>query len=814
VVGGRSVVCHEKKWECQPMNINPEIAQKARLLPRDQRKSIITSFKEVELHRHLKELFKTMEPEYEIEITHKAGEKGKDLVMVKKDKLMTDVMGVIVKVGAIRAKTLGDVDALKARIKGAYSLISKEKSREIESQIEQAFAHKAEMKAIFAKLPVTKVFVVLAGELSGEARDRLSSEIKESVEIKDLDWLVDYFTEYYPQVFFEGRIVDFIHEKIEELEKKHWLVKRNLNLSDYFVEPLVSSIEVPVKFDEQCLELVFKDRKLPFSQLKSMIGANKKSVLVGDAGVGKSVALTKLTIDMLRTASDQLFRDAGKKRKVSVPVLITAKQLSETNKLEDLLISYFKSQEAVDKFNCNILIVDALDEVPFAQVEVIRRAEEYAKRLDCSLIITGRKVEALRTPPSGFEKYELLPFEHTQAVRVFEKLVRNADILASLKDGLDKIQFQLPMIPLSLVLLVEIAEERKEIPASVTELYDMFYELLLGRWDRDKGIAVLFDYTRKRRFLAELAFNKFFKGNQLELSNSEFKEFCKDFALKYDLESNELDTFIKEIDRACIIDINETVQFCHRSFLDYFVARYIFDQRAELPGLEDSVVNIYFDDTWTNVAFFYVGLLKEISSGILEKILSYQSDEIGMVMNKFLVGKLLQAGWNSPKKIKETGIERALDFAPLLRSGFLEIINKSAKNRMPIYADFFLLVLSDLSFGSAFLLKQIETLFKKDLLDASVNYLYEMMLLLWAIRRFLKPEELKTEISKYKATFSKRIDVAPEDKIRAYLILTIIAKADKPMMKLMRRKLNKLMGKYPNLFRKLLPAPKKGFRRK
>jgi hypothetical protein len=207
------------------MAINPEIAQKARILPKDQRKGIITSFKEVELHKHLKELFKTMEPDYEIEITHQSGEKGKDLVLVKKDKLMTDVIGVIVKVGDIRAKTLGDVDALKTRIKGVHSVITKAKSREIESQIEQAFAHRAEMKAIFAELPVTKVFVVLAGEISGEARDRLSSEIKENIEFKDLSWLVDNFTDYYPQVFFEGRIVDFIHEKIEELEKKHWLVK-------------------------------------------------------------------------------------------------------------------------------------------------------------------------------------------------------------------------------------------------------------------------------------------------------------------------------------------------------------------------------------------------------------------------------------------------------------------------------------------------------------------------------------------------------------------------------------------------------------
>ena len=81
------------------MNEQNEIIRQAKALVREQRKKILMSFKEPEIHKHLKELFQAMEPNHTIEITHESSELGKDLVIVKKDKLSEDVIGVIVKVG-------------------------------------------------------------------------------------------------------------------------------------------------------------------------------------------------------------------------------------------------------------------------------------------------------------------------------------------------------------------------------------------------------------------------------------------------------------------------------------------------------------------------------------------------------------------------------------------------------------------------------------------------------------------------------------------------------------------------------------------
>ena len=43
--------------------------------------------------------------------------------------------------------------------------------------------------------------------------------------------------------------------------------------------------------------------------------------------------------------------------------------------------------------------------------------------MSCPLIITSRKIDIIKNTPVGFEKYEILPFEYSQALQLFEKYV-------------------------------------------------------------------------------------------------------------------------------------------------------------------------------------------------------------------------------------------------------------------------------------------------------------------------------------------------------------------------------------------------------
>lgn len=797
------------------MREQSKIVQQARALPKEKRKEILMSFKEPELHTYLKELLERMEPNYTIEITHQSDELGKDLVIVKKDKISIDVIGVVVKVGDIRAKTVGRVDEIKTQVTTIFSCGTEKKVKNIESQVEQAFAHPAEMRTIFDELTVSKVLILLAGGISNQARTRLKKELPGIIEIKGINWLIDKFTNYYPQIFFEGKVMDFLQKKIQELERKHSLTKKRMNLSEYFVDPMVATIDIPVRIDEENLALIMEKRRMPFLQLKSILTRDRRIILVGDPGVGKSGALAKLTINMLKESSSLIFKGASKKQAIGIPVLVSGKEILEVDTSEALLKKYLVTPEIGHRFKIQVLMVDALDEVPPTQgIEVIGKAEKFSREQDCSLLITSRKIDIIKTPPGGFEKYELLPFEYGQAIKLFEKLASSKQIIGSLRDGLEKIKFRIPMVPLSLILLIDLVEERKEIPASITELYERFYELMLGRWDKDKGIEVLFEYYVKSRFLAELAFMEFLKKERLEISKKEFEDFFDNYATRYGWDKGSLEGFMKEIRRAGILRMGETVLFRHRSFLDYFGARYIFEKRGDFENLNDFIVKIYFTDIWGDTVFFYIGLVKEVNEIVIDKIFETKSKGLSTYINKFLTGTLLQAGWSSPTRTKYYGIGKAVTFAPMIRDKFLEIAKNKGIEMPLIFADFFVISLSDFAFGSAFLFKEAKSLFSDLSKKPCKENLYIMLSLLWSMQRFLSPNELQEAIKNFLEILSKIPKLDIREEARSLLFLMIMERQDKATVRTIRRKLDRLKKRGPEIFRELLPHRKKGFRRK
>jgi Cdc6-like AAA superfamily ATPase len=631
------------------MSEQSEIVQQAMALSKEAKRKILMSFKEVDLYPHLKSLLTEMDPKSLVEITHGPEEYGKDLVMVREDRFGQTVIAVVVKTGDIRAKTLGKID-------------------EVKSQVNQAIAHPAILKAIKSPLTVSTVWVILAGELSNQARKRLEQEVDaRDLKIYDLNWVIEHFTKYYPQVFFEGQVIDVLQEKIQDLETKHLFCKRGKTLSQCFVHPLVAVIDVPVKFDEKQFVLVVKERKMPFSRLNSLLKTHRRIILAGDPGTGKSVALAKLAIDMLRKASDRVIRGGGK-REVEIPILMPAIELLDFDNCENLLREYIPHAEIRDRFQIVTMLVDGLDEAPpDRREEVLKKAGDFSMQLNCSLVITARKIDLIKSAPPGFNKYELLPFEFGQALALFNKLVSDSQVLDALKDGLDKIKFQISLTPLSLLLLVELAEDYREIPASITELYERFCDLILGRYDKDKGIEVLFEYLIKKRFLAVFAFKEFFGKERLEIPRGDFDEFLSSYADLYGWDKEALRGFISEIERASVLDFKDTVAFRHRSFLDYFVAQYIQDNREDFEDLEDRIAQIYFDDVWSDVAFFYLGLRRDIRCSLLEKIFANEEDDLSTYIDKLLAGRLLQAAWHSTQETRLFGIERAIEYAPLTR---------------------------------------------------------------------------------------------------------------------------------------------------
>ena len=216
--------------------------------------------------------------------------------------------------------------------------------------------------------------------------------------------------------------------------------------------------------------------------------------------------MAKLAIEMYQDACKRLLKKPRKSdKKIGIPALVTARQFRELESTESFLSAYFDSEETESRFKVDILVVDGLDEIESPnRLAVIDKLDKFSEAVGCSYILTSRKIDILNTLSEKYEKYELLPFEFSQALKMVSKLASNSNILKTMRESLAKIQAQILLVPLSLMLLVELVEEHKEIPASLTELYDRFFDMALGREDREKELRLYLTIVSRKNFLAPL----------------------------------------------------------------------------------------------------------------------------------------------------------------------------------------------------------------------------------------------------------------------------------------------------------------------
>lgn len=795
----------EKSQLMERSNSDLELVKQAKLLPYDERKRILLSFRELDLQPYLKELFSSMEPSYLIQVTQGTDELGKDLVLIKKDKLTTDVIGVVVKLGDVKGKLLGEVDEVIERV---VNFTSKEVTviKQVNTQIKQSFRHEAEVKDALEKYKVNKVIVVIAGEISNEGRTRIVKEVDVSEEyIHGINWLVESFTEFYPQIYFDGKVTTFLQKKIQELELKHIATKSNRMLSECFIEPLVQSAETSVEFKES-FEAIWNRKKLPFSKLKSLLTKHKPVLLIGDPGTGKSAAIAKLAIDLMKDVYKFAVSKKEKVEKCKIPILVTARQLLDSVTAQELLDRYFEEADVSNNISVKALFIDGLDEVNSSiRSQVIEKSKQFAEEFDCPLVIASRNVDIVKIAPAGFEKLELLPFGAGQALALIEKINSKKEVISVLKEGLERIKSQIPMVPLSLILLIDIVEEHKEVPASVTELYERYNDSILGRYDKNKGIEVLFEYLVKKRFLSSLAFQEFVEKSRVEISRSEFDEFVSQYKLRYGRDEEYIGKFLSEIERAGILQIgDETVLFRHRSFLDYFAGFYAYDRHDEIDDLNQFIVDKYYDDNAGETSFFYIGLKRAISERLLNKILDYKNDSLVYDLDKILIGHLLQAGWDSETQTKYLGIEKALRYALTAKPKFYKFAEMDGWVQPKIMSDLLLLSACEFSLRSGFLEAELLKIYNNYKDEKTEDFFFRLSIL-WVAKPYLKADEIKSQIENLLNEISISDTLTNEEKVRYTVILGFIDTRNKILTKPIRKKIEKIYDQYPKELYKLLP---------
>lgn len=789
-----------------------KLRSEARLLSTEVRRQIISDVPEAELHHMLAELFRAMNPDFWVEVTHGTNEYGKDLVVVRADPLLMDVAGVVVKRGDIKAKTKGDVDGLIERIEDVLSARGEAITQEIIVQVRQSTHHAAELSLRVQNLKCNRVIVILAGSMSGQARRRIQEEVGLSSDVHDLAWLVDAFTAHYPQVFFEARAVDYLYDTIDMLEADSFHSRSGKTLSECFVEPVIAPLDKELSLDDATHLVKVRKRRIGFSQIGSTLAEKRRILLIGDPGCGKSKAVAKYCIDELRQAVNRMTKRKSETEPVGIPIMIPARRFVAFRDSADLLDALLPSTVR-GLLRATTLVLDGLDELPSDQREMaLQKADDIATSLGTTLLVTSRRLAAFATAPKGFSRCEILPFEVGQAMKLVRKVLLSPDVLPVLRQGIETIHSQLPMNPLSLILLIEVVAERKEVPASLTELYERFLDLVFGRWDHEKGIAVLFEYIVKKRFLATLAYEEFYLKDRLEMSARDFEAFLQRYADEYGWSSEQLRDFVKEVDRAGVLDTSEEVFFRHRSFADFFVGLYLHENRDELGDVKDRVVRAYFDPVWMEAAFFFVGLSRRITAPYLKALVAYEEDGRDLSIERLLMGRLLQAGWYSKAETKTEGVRVAVGYVNSAADAIRPFLRTSKRHVPEVLLDLAVLSLAQHAFGSFAVVKEGAQVLSQlaNSGDLSQTGLMQRAALLWSLRNLMDEVEHSEAVRRFVADVTAA-RLPPADEAKFLVMAGLAADPDADVRRVIGRRIRRIESDKPAAIAALLPGKRPKF---
>ncbi len=774
------------------------LAQKALAIPRNVRESYLLDIPEIELHLHLSRLLENMEQGSRCEIVHGRDEYGRDIVLRRSSAFGQEYVAVVVKrgdaSGKISGRTAGPID-------------------EVISQAKQSIAHLCNLKEIeISTVPIGGVWVAFFGKLTNNAVTRI---LKEAPAVKfapfAIGWLADSFAQFYPEVFFGGAASTYLQDKVIELETQHDLSRRPENLSDWYVNPSVAVTQFQASTFSERLRKALRLRRLSYQDFRAQLNQPNHYVLAGSPGFGKTTLLRKLALDLYRealtsTASLGLSRTP---RTLRIPLLVSGAAMAKYGDPESFLEEHLPPENVRSKFSVSCLLVDALDEVSQdQQLSTVEFARTVARSLGCALLISARPVHVVRdlTQESALRLpvVQLLPFEYSQAMQLVDRIVQDPEIVDLLKEGISRIQHHMALSPLSVSLLLDIAKAEREVPGTIGEIFEQYLDIALGRYDIERGLEVVFQYFVKRQLLSELAWFEFFKKDRFAIRQREFDAFLEGYFDERHFSRDMIPRMKSDIDRSGIIRFGGDVYFAHRSFLEFFVARYIGDHISDIPDIPRWLAETYFSDKWSDTIFYYFAQRREVLPEFLKEAASLEKDEVDYHWRRFMIGRLLQAGWLSPSAVKVHGIEIGIGSAPKLFEMISKELTKDAPEAIPygIMAG-----LSDMSYSSRTLHYEVSETIARLTEGDSADDFRNALNLLWANRTRIPTADVVAQADQVlgiMARLERAGKLSLADKTLGYVLLESIVEDDRKSLRAMGRRFKRLLKSQPDRIRKLM----------
>lgn len=412
----------------------------------------------------------------------------------------------------------------------------------------------------------------------------------------------------------DSALIDYEHKYESLMESENQLRLLHLpsdkfkRLINIFIQPsLIEEVE-----DSQTHRLMRKR-----VDMKEVIGAGRCSVISGQPGSGKTTLLYNIGLTLSKE------NQTLTKTKKNVPVFISGIDLINAMKdVKAIVLSKLSTlggsiDELTEKYEV-VLLVDSIDEFEPSQQKVVIRQLVNLSHRGIRFILTtrgeDRYQEYIERKDASF--YDISRFNTEQIRRFVNSFLpdeaKASDLLESLREN--KILERLPITPLTLSLISILFDETDyEIPATVTDIYAKFNDLVVGRAIVSSKIEFI-DVNFRERILSMYGYLLMERDEHKPMT---YEEFIAHFVFFYQGKSKQikggtleegLEYIVKNTGILYIKD-GKYVCFSHDTYMEYYAAVEFFNFHRED---EKELVDKFFDLKWQNVAVFYAGITKDM----------------------------------------------------------------------------------------------------------------------------------------------------------------------------------------------------------
>lgn len=368
------------------------------------------------------------------------------------------------------------------------------------------------------------------------------------------------------------------------------------------------------------LNLRFRSTLLSSPTLSDLQKISNFIIIAGSAGCGKSMMMRHLLLNSIVAKNKvPVFLELRQFNFTDTDLLGLIKQVLSLNKF-NLDKNYVEKALAIGHF---VFLLDGYDEVVNAKrSQVAINIHNFTKQYGNNTIILSSRPDRDLDGWQEFSLLQIQPLNLEQAYKLIEKVTYDEDLKKKFLDDLRKDLFKKHESFLSNPLLLSIMlltyGQSANIPNKLNVFYNQAYEALFERHD-----ALKCGYKRNRLTTLDIQdFARIFAAFCLQAYDKRQFEFDRMQALNYIEKSQHItgikcgkDDYLKDLIQAVCLLVEEglNIIYSHRSFQEYFTAKYIADAR---PDIQKKLIKKYSILSRNDNVF---NLLYEIRPDVIEQ---------------------------------------------------------------------------------------------------------------------------------------------------------------------------------------------------